>query len=113
MRFALPQEEQNRQLDEASRRLLDGTERLLALEPVGDDHNNDATLRMIRRTKELVATGMPFSKACAKAMEERDALLPFQLQSLRSATAISRRFSRGHNRSIETNVCDRGLIGTC
>jgi hypothetical protein len=79
--IALPREEQNRQLDEASRRLLDGTERLLALEPVGDDHNNDATLRMIRRTKELVATGMPFSKACAKAMEERDALLPFQLQS--------------------------------
>ena len=79
--FALPQEEQNRQLEEASGRLLDGTERLLALEPVGDDQNNDATLRMIRRTKELVATGMPFSKACVKAMEERDALLPSQLQS--------------------------------
>jgi hypothetical protein len=80
--FALPQEEQDRQLDEAGRRLMDGTERLLALDPVGNDRNTDATLRMIRRTKELVATGMPFSKACVKAMEERDALLTPQLQSL-------------------------------
>ena len=92
--FALPQEEQDRQLDEASRRLLDGAERLLALDPVGNDRNNDATLGMIRRTKELIATGMPFSNACAKALAERDALFPPQLQSFAQRDGDQRTLQR-------------------
>jgi hypothetical protein len=74
--FALPNQEQERHVDEARRRILDSSELLLAEDVFGDGRSNDPTLWMIRRTKELVAAGMPFSNASVKALEERDTRFP-------------------------------------
>lgn len=87
--FALPNEEQERQLAEARRRMLDSSELLLAENLFGDDPSADPTLWMIRRTKELIAAGMPFSNASVKALEERDARFPSDSEKKTRRTTCS------------------------